>query len=32
VFKRLREIDVDDTTPRQACDVLAELKRLVDGD
>jgi DNA mismatch repair protein MutS len=32
VFKRLREIDVDDTTPRQAWDVLAELKRLVDGD
>jgi DNA mismatch repair protein MutS len=28
---RLREIDVDGTTPRQALDLLAELKKMVDG-
>jgi DNA mismatch repair protein MutS len=27
---RLKEIDLDDTTPRQALDLLAELKRLLD--
>jgi DNA mismatch repair ATPase MutS len=29
--RRLREIDVDGTTPRQALDLLAELKKLADG-
>jgi DNA mismatch repair protein MutS len=30
IAKRLREIDVDDTTPRQALELLAELKKLAD--
>jgi DNA mismatch repair protein MutS len=30
--RRLRMIDVDDTTPRQALEVLAELKKLADGE
>jgi len=30
VSKRLREIDVDETTPRAALELLAELKRLAD--
>jgi DNA mismatch repair ATPase MutS len=30
VAKRLREIDLDDTTPRQALALLAELKKLAD--
>jgi DNA mismatch repair protein MutS len=31
VMERLRVIDVDDTTPRQALELLAELKRLAGG-
>jgi DNA mismatch repair protein MutS len=30
VAKRLREIDIDETTPRQALELLAELKKLAD--
>jgi len=30
ISKRLREIDVDETTPRQALELLAELKKLAD--
>ena len=30
IVKRLREIDVDDTTPRQALELLAALKRLAE--
>ena len=30
IAKRLREIDVDETTPRQALELLAELKKLAD--
>jgi DNA mismatch repair protein MutS len=30
LVRRLRSVDVDDTTPRQALDLLAELRRLVD--
>jgi DNA mismatch repair protein MutS len=30
IAKRLREIDVDDTTPRRALELLAELKKLAD--
>ncbi len=30
IAKRLREVDVDDTTPRQALELLAELKKLAD--
>ena len=30
IAKRLRDIDVDDTTPRQALELLAELKKLAD--
>jgi hypothetical protein len=29
IVRRLREIDIDETTPRQALDVLAALKKLV---
>jgi hypothetical protein len=28
---RLRAVDIDDTTPRQALELLAELKRLSTG-
>jgi DNA mismatch repair protein MutS len=31
IFSRLRAFDPDHTTPRQALDALAELRRLVDG-
>jgi len=30
VSKRLKEIDVDDTSPRAALELLAELKRLAE--
>jgi DNA mismatch repair protein MutS len=30
LVRRLRAIDVDDTTPRQALELLAELRRLAD--
>ena len=30
IAKRLREIDVDNTTPRQALELLAELKKLAE--
>ena len=30
VGRRLKEIDVDDVTPRQALELLAELKKLVE--
>jgi hypothetical protein len=32
VASRIREIDVDGITPRQALEMLAELKKLVDGE
>ena len=31
ILQRLRAVDVDDTTPRQALELIAELKRLADG-
>ena len=31
VLQRLRSVDVDDTTPRQALELIAELKKLADG-
>jgi len=30
IAKRLREIDIDETTPRQALELLAGLKKLAD--
>jgi hypothetical protein len=32
ITRRLRQLEVDDTTPRQALELLAELKRLADRD
>jgi DNA mismatch repair protein MutS len=32
IGKRLREIDIDETTPRQALELLAELKKLAEGE
>jgi DNA mismatch repair protein MutS len=31
LVRRLRSVDVDDTTPRQALELLAELKKIADG-
>jgi DNA mismatch repair protein MutS len=31
ILQRLRAVDVDDTTPRQALELIAELKKLADG-
>jgi DNA mismatch repair protein MutS len=31
VSRRLKDVDLDDTTPRQAFELLAELKQIVDG-
>jgi DNA mismatch repair protein MutS len=31
ILQRLRAVDVDETTPRQALDLIAELKKLADG-
>jgi len=32
ISRRLRSVDVDDTTPRQALELLVELKKLAEGD
>jgi hypothetical protein len=32
LVRRLKAIDVDDTTPRRALELLAELKRLAEND
>jgi DNA mismatch repair ATPase MutS len=32
IARRLRELDVDETTPRRALELLAELKQLADKD
>ena len=32
VRQRLRAVDIDDTTPRQALELLAELKKLADNE